>query len=83
MKGNQYAKGNKHTEEWKKAASVRHKGNKYNLGRIPWNKGMHIDFCKHGHEQVDDNVYTYPSGKRKCRVCDKLSMRRERAKDRR
>jgi len=29
-----------HTEEWKAAASLRHKGNKYKEGKEPWNKGL-------------------------------------------
>jgi len=77
-RGNKYASGFKHAEEWKREASERHKGNKYNLGKLPWNKGNHLEVCKNGHKQTTENTYTYPSGKKKCRVCEKLRMRNKR-----
>lgn len=79
LKGNKNALGYKHTEEWKREASKRFKGNKHRLGKVPWNKGKHIEVCKNNHKQTDENVYTYPNGKKKCRVCERDRMRKKRA----
>ena len=81
LKGNKHAEGMKHSQEWKKEASRRLKGNKHRLGKIPWNKGDHLDICKNGHEQIGSNVYTYLSGKQKCRVCERERARKKRAAD--
>lgn len=42
MIGNKFAEGTTHTEEWKQQASLRSKGNKYRVGKTPWNKGKHF-----------------------------------------
>lgn len=40
-------------------------------GNIPWNKGLHSEFCKSGrHAMTEDNVYVDPTTRsRSCRTC--------------
>lgn len=33
--------------------------------------------CKHGHEFTQDNTYIFKDGRRKCKICRKLSMRND------
>lgn len=38
------------------------------------------DVCKNGHPRTPENTYTLPTGTRKCRVCQRASEKRYRAK---
>jgi Transcription factor WhiB len=41
-----------------------------------------LTHCKFGHEFTEENTYTYPSGKRKCRTCKQRDSQNHKARKR-
>ena len=56
------------------SAETRGKMRQAKLGIVPWNKGIHKDFCVHGHPMIGDNIgIRTDRGTRFCKECTNRS----------
>lgn len=38
--------------------------------------GERLTHCAHGHELTSENLYVYPNGRKECRLCRRITLRR-------